>query len=415
MASTSGDCASPPSENDAGERPVRKQLKETSIDSATTSSESRRKRSIDETRADAAEDTVDVDTETGESRRKRSRESSPQDAEKTKIQSVSSPPSTQPISDPAKEEALESVNFPDFTWIAQLDARERALARRSRELEAAALALEAWKLELQKAEAKLKQREKWFRGSVDKLEECEEEISAREAAVEARERALDLSESGWDSEENTDVDDITPQDTTAADTTTDTTTEISAMPKKKRSLEQLDEIASKKSDAVTEDAEHPAEIKPSEGSLGEPEKKRPRDSSQERSTKAEKVSSDFPFSYLSLADQIFCRVSQQVHSPIPLPLPLLHHLPLTNHPTTPPPPTRPLQLRRSHHPLSLPSQVRTNLPSAHSVHLLHLFSSHPITPCLASRPPLAVLVLVDSAVGSLVLAVDSQLRENLVD
>lgn len=114
MASTTGDAQSPPSENDAGERPVRKQLKETSIDSATTSSESRRKRSFDETRADAPEDPVDADTETEEGRRKRSRESSPRDAENTKIQTVSSPPSTHPISDPAKEEALEPVKFSGF-------------------------------------------------------------------------------------------------------------------------------------------------------------------------------------------------------------------------------------------------------------------------------------------------------------
>lgn len=74
------------------------------------------------------------------------------------------------------------------------------------------------------------------------------------------------------------------------------------MPKKKRSLEQLDEAASKEPDAVTEAAERPAETKPSEESLGEPEKKRPRDNSEERSTKAEKVCFGSLFSYHSLAD-----------------------------------------------------------------------------------------------------------------
>lgn len=113
------------------------------------------------------------------------------------------------------------------------------------------------------------------------------DLVAREAALEARERALDVSEFGWGSEESDDVNDINPQtqDAPATDTTAP-----SAMPKKKRSLEQLEEVASKKSDAMNEAAERPAETQPSEQSSGEPEKKRPRDNSEERSTKAEKVS-----------------------------------------------------------------------------------------------------------------------------
>lgn len=112
---------------------------------------------------------------------------------------------------------------------------------------------------------------------------------------------LDLSESEGDSQENDDVDDTNPQtqDTPAVDSAN-----ASAMPKKKRSLEQLEEVATKKSDAVTEAAGHAAETQPSEKSLGEPEKKRPRDTSEERGTKTEKVCFSFRVSYLSLSDQV---------------------------------------------------------------------------------------------------------------
>lgn len=117
----------------------------------------------------------------------------------------------------------------------------------------------------------------------------ESDLDVREAALVAL-KALGLSESEWSSnenDENDDVDDTNPQ---TQDTPPTDTTDASAMPKKKRSLEQLDEAASKKLDAVTDPSEHPAETKPSEKSFGEPEKKRPRDSSEERSRKAEKVS-----------------------------------------------------------------------------------------------------------------------------
>lgn len=410
MAPISGEAQSPPSENDAGERPVRKQLKATSIDAAAVPSESCRKRSFDEAR-----DEANAGVETGEGRRKRSRESSPQETGNTGTNTVSSPVKDTAPLDSDENEALERVDFPDFNWIAQLDSREQDLAKRWRELQAAALTLEEWDEELRQAEAWLKQREKWFGESADQLKKLEEEVlsresklDAREAAVEAREKALDESESGRSAEENADVDNIIPQDTTATDNTD------SAMPKKKRSLEQLDEAASKKSDAVTETAQHPAENQPSGESLGEPEKKRPRDNSEERSAKAEKVCFGFTLSYLALADQTDIRVSQQVHSPTRRPLPHSLHSRLPSHPTTPRPETRLLQTLHSHHLPSLHLQVPTSLLSAHLAHRTHLFSSQAVTPCLVSRLPPAVLALVDSATGLLVWAVDSQLQVNRV-
>ncbi|KAJ5938522.1 hypothetical protein N7466_001656 [Penicillium verhagenii] len=74
---------SPPSDNDAsGERPVRKQLKETSIDSTHTAvneNSSTRKRSFEESR-----DHHDGPCENGESRRKRSREGTPESTDTKK-------------------------------------------------------------------------------------------------------------------------------------------------------------------------------------------------------------------------------------------------------------------------------------------------------------------------------------------
>lgn len=111
MASTSGVAQSPSSDNEPGERPVRKQLKETSIDAATRSSDSRRKRSLEESR-----DAADTDSE---SRRKRSRDCTPQ-SEHVGTQTVSSPPSDPaPVtpaahSDLAQRVALAPVDFPDF-------------------------------------------------------------------------------------------------------------------------------------------------------------------------------------------------------------------------------------------------------------------------------------------------------------
>ncbi|KAJ5637006.1 hypothetical protein N7490_006885 [Penicillium lividum] len=76
MPTTATGGESPPSDNDSGERPVRKQLKETSIDSTHTNvneNASSRKRSFEESR-----DHHDDPCENGESRRKRSREGTPQ-------------------------------------------------------------------------------------------------------------------------------------------------------------------------------------------------------------------------------------------------------------------------------------------------------------------------------------------------
>ena len=71
---TTQDPQSPPSDNDGGERPVRKQLKETTIES-TPSKENGRKRSFEES-SDGPHDSP----ENGDNRRKRSREGTPNDA-----------------------------------------------------------------------------------------------------------------------------------------------------------------------------------------------------------------------------------------------------------------------------------------------------------------------------------------------
>jgi hypothetical protein len=89
---TSGDARSPPSDTD--ERPVRKQLKETSIDSsndkgfAASAPEqgSGRKRSFEEARGDT-DDTI----ENGDGPRKRSRECTPEDAKKENSAAVPAP------------------------------------------------------------------------------------------------------------------------------------------------------------------------------------------------------------------------------------------------------------------------------------------------------------------------------------
>lgn len=72
---TTQDPQSPPSDNDGGERPVRKQLKETTIES-TPSKENGRKRSFEESR-DGPNDSPD------DSRRKRSRETTPNNGQTT--------------------------------------------------------------------------------------------------------------------------------------------------------------------------------------------------------------------------------------------------------------------------------------------------------------------------------------------
>jgi len=70
---------SPPSDNDGGERPVRKQLKETSIES-TPYKENGRKRSFEESR-DGPHDSP----ENGDDRRKRSRETTPNDGQNPEL------------------------------------------------------------------------------------------------------------------------------------------------------------------------------------------------------------------------------------------------------------------------------------------------------------------------------------------
>ncbi|KAJ5739217.1 hypothetical protein N7533_012001 [Penicillium manginii] len=72
---TTQDPQSPPSDNDGGERPVRKQLRETTIES-TPSKENGRKRSFEESR-DGPNDSPD------DSRRKRSRETTPNNGQST--------------------------------------------------------------------------------------------------------------------------------------------------------------------------------------------------------------------------------------------------------------------------------------------------------------------------------------------
>jgi hypothetical protein len=91
-AVTSGGARSPPSDTD--ERPVRKQLKETSIDSSNDKGSaasapdqgSGRKRSFEETRGNT-DDTI----ENGDGPRKRSRECTPEDAKKENSAAVPVP------------------------------------------------------------------------------------------------------------------------------------------------------------------------------------------------------------------------------------------------------------------------------------------------------------------------------------
>ncbi|KAJ5081689.1 hypothetical protein NUU61_009953 [Penicillium alfredii] len=98
---------SPPSDNDGGERPVRKQLKETSIESTsqaggnTRSSSGGRKRSIEESREDGA--AVDPN-ENGLNQRKRSRECTPEDpklsSESVKNEEANAGTASHNVSDP---------------------------------------------------------------------------------------------------------------------------------------------------------------------------------------------------------------------------------------------------------------------------------------------------------------------------
>lgn len=104
---TSGGARSPPSDTD--ERPVRKQLKETSIDSsndkgfAASAPEqgSSRKRSFEEARGDT-DDTI----ENGDGPRKRSRESTPDDAKKENSTAVPAPDT---VSEPTPKDPVPAT------------------------------------------------------------------------------------------------------------------------------------------------------------------------------------------------------------------------------------------------------------------------------------------------------------------
>ncbi|KAJ5805060.1 hypothetical protein N7474_010947, partial [Penicillium riverlandense] len=96
---TAEEAQSPPSENDGGERPVRKQLKETTIESAplplkaqteenggnSRSSSQRRKRSFEESRDDNDEAAGSSPNSSPNARRKRSRDCTPENSEPSKI------------------------------------------------------------------------------------------------------------------------------------------------------------------------------------------------------------------------------------------------------------------------------------------------------------------------------------------
>jgi hypothetical protein len=104
---TSGGARSPPSDTD--ERPVRKQLKETSIDSSNDKGSaasapeqgSGRKRSFEEARGDA-DDTI----ENGDGPRKRSRECTPEDAKKENSTAVPAPDN---VSEPNPKDSVPAT------------------------------------------------------------------------------------------------------------------------------------------------------------------------------------------------------------------------------------------------------------------------------------------------------------------
>ncbi|KAJ5915881.1 hypothetical protein N7454_010788 [Penicillium verhagenii] len=120
---------SPPSDNDAsGERPVRKQLKETSIDSTHTAvneNSNTRKRSFEESR-----DHHDGPCENGESRRKRSREGTPESTDTKKEEltmDICAGPGAQSSHDPEQSEIKPTATAMD-------DETARSLTKkRSRE------------------------------------------------------------------------------------------------------------------------------------------------------------------------------------------------------------------------------------------------------------------------------------------
>ncbi|KAJ5273148.1 hypothetical protein N7478_008273 [Penicillium angulare] len=113
-----GQPQSPPSDNDSGERPVRKQLKETSIKSAPTTTEEHgngRKRSFEDSRDEP--DSRDDNGDNGESRRKRSRDCTPlDDTEITTSLNASAS---------AKSENVSALNPMDSPLADPLDTAEK--------------------------------------------------------------------------------------------------------------------------------------------------------------------------------------------------------------------------------------------------------------------------------------------------
>ncbi|KAJ5890282.1 hypothetical protein N7504_011092 [Penicillium tannophilum] len=105
---------SPPSDNDGGERPVRKQLKETSIESAPVNANentSSRKRSFEESR-----DHHDDPCENGENRRKRSREGTPSNTDNAELNTGKD------TSSGAQSLNVSEHDMPNLLWAAPLES-----------------------------------------------------------------------------------------------------------------------------------------------------------------------------------------------------------------------------------------------------------------------------------------------------
>lgn len=247
---TRGDHPSPPSDNDADERPVRKQLKETSIESApknynydsnaaasANNKGSGRKRTLEESR-DAADNT----NENGDNRKKRSRESSLESSKKSEpaeskdagadTQNVSdshintptlaSPKDSDSDSDSAKEGSHtpsrksqepeeQHEDLPDFNWVEELEAREKLIEWREQQLkeyesqlpdlnwiearERLLVEREQQLKELEKhlakvAEKRQKKKELWYQEELKRLEAREDQVMAQEVELVAWETEL---------------------------------------------------------------------------------------------------------------------------------------------------------------------------------------------------------------------------------
>ncbi|KAJ6013748.1 hypothetical protein N7540_008339 [Penicillium herquei] len=112
---------SPPSDNDGGERPVRQQLKQTSIQSAPLTSsakENGRKRSFDESRDDQANP-----DENGEVPRKRSREGTPQNENNIEVITI-----TDSSTGAKSENVSDNVSFPVLAPLEMADKTLRSSA-----------------------------------------------------------------------------------------------------------------------------------------------------------------------------------------------------------------------------------------------------------------------------------------------